>query len=173
MPLWPTLTTPRLTLRSPVAGDAAQIAALANDFGIGRMTTLPFPYALTDAVEFLQRVEDRDPQRAALFALDHPEHGLIGMVGLDDRGGPAPELGYWLGRPYWGKGLISEATAAAVAWAYRDWGQRYLVSGHFIDNPTSGRVLIKTGFLYTGVVETRVCPARGGEVDTRMMVWLG
>ncbi len=172
MTLWPTLTTRRLTLRAPVAADARKIAALADDVGIGKMTTMPFPYYLSDAEGFLERVEKRDPERAALLALDHQQHGLIGMVGLDDRGGPAPELGYWLGRPYWGQGLISEATSAAVTWAHRVWGQRYLVSGHFIDNPTSGRILIKAGFLYTGVIETRACPARGCDVETRMMVWL-
>jgi RimJ/RimL family protein N-acetyltransferase len=46
------------------------------------------------------------------------------------------------------------------------------VAGHFADNDASGRVLVKAGFLYTGVVEHKASIARGEPVDTRMMVWL-
>ena len=55
----------------------------------------------------------------------------------------------------------------------RDWRKKLDVTGHFADNPASGQVLVKAGFLYTGDVEMRACNARGGElVPTRLMVWL-
>jgi RimJ/RimL family protein N-acetyltransferase len=47
-----------------------------------------------------------------------------------------------------------------------------VASGHFADNPASGRVLEKAGFLYTGDIERRYSRARAEAVDTRMMVWL-
>ena len=55
----------------------------------------------------------------------------------------------------------------------RDWRRNVVVAGHFADNPASGQVLCKAGFLYTGDVELR--PSRGprrDDVPTRMMVWL-
>ena len=81
-------------------------------------------------------------------------------------------MGYWIGRPYWGQGYATEAATAALAWAGAGWGKRLVVSGHFADNPASGRVLEKAGFLYTGVVEPRHSKARGEAAATRMMVWL-
>jgi RimJ/RimL family protein N-acetyltransferase len=81
-------------------------------------------------------------------------------------------MGYWIGRPYWGRGFASEAAAGALAWAEQDWRRKLVVAGHFADNEASAQVLIKTGFLYTGEVQTRHSRARGAAVQTRMMVWL-
>ena len=81
-------------------------------------------------------------------------------------------MGYWLGRPYWGQGLATEAASAALVWAGEGWRRRYLMAGHFADNPASGQVLCKTGFLYTGEVVPRHSLARGEAAPTRMMVWL-
>ena len=67
---------------------------------------------------------------------------------------------------------MTEAARAAMAWAREQWGRRVVVSGHFADNPASGRVLEKAGFLYTGEVQPRHCHARGQTADTRMMIWL-
>ena len=60
-----------------------------------------------------------------------------------------------------------------MRWAARERGRRVVMGAHFADNPASGAVLIKAGFLYTGEVERRSSLGRGGEaVDSRMMVWL-
>ncbi len=67
---------------------------------------------------------------------------------------------------------MTEAVRAVLVWAHSVWGRRYLVAGHFADNPASGRVLTKAGFLYTGDVGQRRSLARGEDVDMRMMVWL-
>jgi RimJ/RimL family protein N-acetyltransferase len=169
-----TLETARLTLRAPARSDAARLAKLANDADVARMTTrIPHPYGLTDAEAFLERCGGLDQ---GMFAIEHGDDGLIGMIGFQQMDAPdalGPEVGYWIGRPYWGKGLATEATAAVLQWAGRDWGRRCVFSSHFADNPASGAVLIKAGFLYTGQVEKRPSAARGGQaVDSRMMVWL-
>ena len=67
---------------------------------------------------------------------------------------------------------MTEAARAAVDWAHRVWRKPVLESGHFADNAASAGVLIKVGFLYTGVVEPRWSIARGAEAATRMMVRL-
>ena len=179
----PRIETRRLVLRAPAPADAERIALLAGDFDVARMTTsMPHPFLRDHAEAFLARAGALDPSRESLFAVDLDDQGLIGVVGFHpaDRtdGGVetprhvGPEIGYWLGRPYWGRGLATEAVAGALAWAKKAWRRRAVVSGHFVDNPASGRVLEKAGFLYTGEIQPRECRARGEAAATRMMVWL-
>ena len=169
----PALITPRLRLRPPRPADAPEIAWYANDLDVARMTTgIPHPYGLDQARAFLERVEMMDPDEEALFAIEAPGEGVIGLVGFHANDEGACEIGYWLGRPYWGRGLMTEAVRGAVDWAARVWDRRFLVSGHFADNEASGRVLIKSGFLYTGEIRWRFALARGEAAATRMMVWL-
>ena len=95
---------------------------------------MPFPYALADAEAFVERSRRFDLSRDVDFTLELPGEGLIGGLGFHARGGLGPEVGYWLGRPYWGLGLASEALAAAMAWAQGEWDQRCVVAHHFVDN---------------------------------------
>jgi len=166
------LKTQRLTLRSLRPGDAPRMALLVDDFDIARMTTrIPHPFRLEHAEDFIARMERRDPGREAVFAIEHADDGLLGVVGLHP--GPAgTEIGYWLGRPSWGRGYATEAVLAALDWASADWGRRFIASGHFADNLASAHVLSKAGFLYTGDVVRRFSVARAEEASTRMMVWL-
>jgi RimJ/RimL family protein N-acetyltransferase len=167
------IATARLRLRAPRAGDAGRLVELAGDFDVACMTTsIPHPYTREHADDFLRRMEARDRAREAVFAIEHPEEGLVGVVGLHPQDLPGPEVGYWIGRPYWRQGYATEAVSAALDWASGGWGKRLAVSGHFSDNPASGRVLEKVGFLYTGVVQPRRSAARGAEAATRMMIWL-
>ena len=96
----------------------------------------------------------------------------IDHIGLFEDGDVGPEVGYWIGRPFWGRGYATEALEAGLVWASRKWKRRALVAGHFSDNPASGRVLEKAGFLYTGEVRTGFSRARGADAQTRRMVWL-
>jgi RimJ/RimL family protein N-acetyltransferase len=164
-----TLQTERLRLRAPARSDAERLAKLANDAAVARMSSrIPHPYSLTDAEDFLTHLEKGDER---VFAIEHGPDGLVGMIGLHDTGRIGPEVGYWLGQPYWGKGLATEAAQAVLGWAAEN-GRRCVVSSHFADNPASGAVLIKAGFLYTGEVTQTFSKARGTEVVTRQMVWL-
>lgn len=167
------LRTQRLELRPPHASDAARIAELANDYEVVKMTGgMPFPYARADAEAFIAKAQRFDLARDVAFIVEHPADGVVGGLGFNGHGGHGPEVGYWLGRPYWGRGFASEALAAAVAWARDEWDQRCIVAHHFVDNPASGIVLVKAGFLYTGEIEPRPCRARGGPIASRGMVWL-
>ena len=169
----PVVETRRLLLRAPAPQDAPRIAALANDLDIARMTKrMPHPFRMADADAFVLQVAAQDPARANTFVIEHEDLGPVGVIGLFEGEDRVPETGYWIGRPYWGRGFATEALDAAVVWASRKWKRRALIAGHFADNPASGRVLEKAGFLYTGETRPAFSRARGESADTRMMVWL-
>ena len=169
----PVIETRRLALRAPEPSDAARLSELASDFDVAKMTLrMPHPYLESDGRAFVEAVAAQDPRRAATFAIEHERDGLVGVIGLFEDADPAPEVGYWIGRPFWGRGFATEALQGALAWARRGWGRRALTAGHFTDNPASGRVLEKAGFLYTGEVRRGFSKARGDWTATRRMVWL-
>ena len=170
----PTLRTARLVLRGPAPGDAAPLAALANDLDVVRMTSrMPYPYGVADAEAFLHRVDQADARSEITWVVqDHD--GPLGALGLftEDPPGLGPELGYWLGRPAWGRGYATEAVNAAVAWSDHVWRRRCLVARCFVDNPASARVLDKAGFLPTGVVRLSPSLARGSSAPSRHYIRL-
>jgi RimJ/RimL family protein N-acetyltransferase len=169
----PRLETRRLLLRAPEPRDAGRIAELAADWDVVRMTgRMPHPYSLDDAERFVADAIAYDPRRDNAFLIEVEREGVVGMLSFFHSGELLPEVGYWIGKPFWGRGIATEALEAAMDWAKRKWKKRAVVAGHFSDNPASGRVLDKAGFLYTGEVKQRPSLARGEAATTRMMVWL-
>jgi len=169
----PSLRTARLDLRPLTMADAPRIATLADDFDIARMLTrCPHPYSMAEAEALVRRGVEADPAAEVMFAIDLPGEGVIGTIGLDPDGVLAAEVGYWLGRPYWGRGYMTEAVRGLLAWARDQWARRCVTARHFVDNAASAAVLAKAGFLYTGRTEMLPCLARGEPVLNRWMVWL-
>lgn len=175
------LETERLVLRPPRPSDALAISSLLNNADVSRMLTrAPYPYGPGDAEAFLNAYSASDPTYEQLFVVEHRAHGLAGMLGFHAQSAAAsrtgcvlnPELGFWLGRAFWGRGLGTEAVTAAVHWAESGWNIRAMAAGHFAENQASARVLDKAGFLYTGEVQDRFSLARGETARTRMMVRL-
>ena len=161
------IETERLTLRRPAATDAARIACFLTDVQVSRMTAvIPHPYPRTAADGWLMLERARRPLGVDhMFAIDLDREGLIGVIGAHKRG-EATEVGYWIGRPFWGEGFASEALEGFVAEA-ETLGA--LEAGHFVDNPASGRVLEKAGFAYTGELRKTFSLARGAKVESRRM----
>src|SRR5579862_7181057 len=104
----PVLETRRLMLRAPRLADAKTVAALANDRRVAENTArIPHPYRLADAESWIAGANAEPGEETYLIALaDGP---VIGSCGFDLRDGPSPEIGYWLGARYWGKGYATEA----------------------------------------------------------------
>ncbi|NQY96278.1 MAG: GNAT family N-acetyltransferase [Henriciella sp.] len=149
------LRTERLVLRPPLPQDAPYIAARIGvrdvAWNLGRA---PYPYQLSDAEEWLERVPKGWVEDTAyVLVITEPEAGVIGCVGLDLKPMDVWEIGYWLGQDWWGHGYITEAARAVMDWAETDMGLQQFVSGHFTDNAASGRVLTKLGFEPCGEVE--------------------
>ena len=123
----PVLETERLKLRGPRRGDAKAIARFAGDLRVAANTVrIPHPYSVGDAEQFIAAVNRQNGE--ATFVITHDD-APIGACGVDVRES-GPEIGYWLGVPYWGRGY---ATGARVS------------------NPASRRVLEKCGFQWTSV----------------------
>jgi len=161
--------TPRLLLRPGFPEDAPALAAAIADEGIVRnLANAPWPYRMRDAEAAL--AAPRDPVLPSLLIFERtdgpPE--LAGACGLGRRPSGAVELGYWIARSHWGRGIATEACTALVGIA-RALGLGAIEGAHFLDNPASGRVLEKLGFIPRGLVAPRMSCARGEEVAARLM----
>ena len=145
----PVLETKRLALRAPRLEDAKSVAALADDRRIAENTArIPHPYRMADAEGFISGANKSCGDAVFLITLrDGTVVGACGIVSEDD----TPELGYWLGVPYWGKGLATEALHTLIDFAFTDLAHEALQAGARVTNPASRRVLEKCGFQWTGV----------------------
>lgn len=159
--------TPRLTLRPGWIEDAPALTrAVAHECVAMKLARLPWPYDLMDAETFLTMPVARDEASCLIFAHDMGEAPtLIGGCGIH-RGEQTHELGYWLTPDAWGCGYATEAGRAMLGIARWGLGHRRLAAHHHLDNPASGRVLRKLGFLPTGVREPRASRARGEAVPS-------
>lgn len=135
------IKTERLTLRRPVSGDAPAIARLISHWDVVKwLSSAPWPYRLSDAEWFLG-----DAMSRTAFAIEVADQ-FAGIVGLDPSDcGDGHELGYWLGKPFWGQGIMTEATQAVVADHFAH-SHDPLESGYFVGNGPSQNVLAKLGF---------------------------
>ena len=159
--------TERLLLRPGWAEDAPALARAIGDETIVRnLAVVPWPYSLRDAEAFLAAPRDPILPSLLIFERTDGEPTLVGSCGLGRRASGNVELGYWISRPFWGRGFATEAGMALVAIA-RALGLDRLEASHFIDNPASGRVLEKLGFQSTGMIAPRLSCARGTEIPAR------
>jgi len=151
----PVLETKRLVLRAPRLEDAKCVAMLANDRRIAENTRrIPHPYSRADAEDFISSVNVANGETAFLITL--ADGTIIGACGVAMTDGPAPEIGYWLGAPYWGQGLATEAARAVIDYAFADLGHEALQCSARVTNPASRRILEKCGFQWTGVGLCRI-----------------
>lgn len=155
------LRTERLRLRKLKLADAARIAELAGDFDVARMTSrIPHPYSLVAADQWIGGLDDNE----IVWAIEH-QQGLIGVCGFVRGVGRVAEIGYWIGKPYWGFGFATEAARALVAYCFETADIRRLTCIHYADNAGSARVARKLGFRRTGTGST-YCQARSEDVAT-------
>lgn len=159
------LRTERLRLRTFRDSDATAFVALAGDFAVARMTS-DIPHPLTEAAAAPWLRQDADEAR---FAIEYNGR-LVGGVGYFCRSSGTGELGFWLGREYWGLGFATEAARAVVEYGFGTGRVPAFSSSHFLDNPASQRVLVKLGFAPSGQ-SSIWCEARKSMVPT-MEYWL-
>jgi [ribosomal protein S5]-alanine N-acetyltransferase len=160
-----TIATERLVLRPFHRSDAAQFTRLAGDWAVASMTSdIPYPLSQSQAMAWLR------PGRGEVRFAIELNGQLIGGAGYYRRRSGAAELGFWLGRPWWGRGYATEATQAIVRYGFETRRLPGFTSSHFVDNWASAGVLRKLGFEPVGR-GTIISVARGHDVEA-VTYWL-
>lgn len=153
------LKTDRLKLRPMALSDAPVVSVLAGDWDVACQTgRIPHPYSIVAADQWIGSLEPDEFVRA--IELDDT---LIGAVGYVEQGDGTAEIGYWIGKPYWGCGYATEAARRLVDHCFDTEKRRKLTCCHFVDNLASKNVIRKLGFKLVGAT-TNWCEARNIEM---------
>ncbi|MCX2724280.1 GNAT family N-acetyltransferase [Roseibium salinum] len=160
------IRTQRLALRRPRPQDLERCAELLGDYEVARMLSrVPYPYDIELGRRFITSAMANwsDPVGAEELSFHVDRDGeMVGGLSFKELQ-ETPKIGYWLGRPYWGKGFISEAAGAAVAWLFGNTGHERIVCEAMTENPASLKVAEKLGFRVIGEVGC-ASVSRGGTV---------
>lgn len=154
------IRTKRLVLRPLKKEDAKLIAEYANDKTVYRNTLrIPHPYTLKLANQWinknLKNYKSKKPHYYS-FAIE-VEGKFAGGLGIDNiNHGHKAELGYWLGRPYWSKGIMTEAAKAATEYAFKKYKLKRVYAWTFPWNKASQNVLKKARFKFEGIAKKNV-----------------
>lgn len=165
----PVLRTARLILRPPELTDEDAVFAGMSDWEVARMLARPpWPYLRENAAQWLRMVTENTPSEdkvVFMLALKTTPAAAIGAAGVERRHpGEDFQLGFWLAREHWGKGLMTEAAAEVVRFGFQTLGLKRIESGCLSDNPASGRVHLKLGFKTLGRSMIQ-CVPRGAEAE--------
>ncbi len=140
--------------------DAPSIVKYANNKKIADNLRdgFPHPYTLADAENFI-RSQGGDSYSRICLAIDVRGEavGSIGAFLKDDVYRKSAEVGYWLGEPFWGKGIITEAIGRICDMAFREFDIVRIYAEPYAYNTGSRRALEKAGFVLEGVLKKSVC----------------
>ena len=110
----------------------------------------PHPYTIKDAHVFLRGLQETPQETAFAIAVGDEAVGGIGFYPQHDVERVSAEIGYWLGEPFWGRGIATEALKALTAFAVERDRLTRLFAVPFASNVASCRVLEKAGYLLEG-----------------------
>lgn len=159
MPAQTTLMADELRLRALQRTDAAAIQELCGDARIAdTAANIPHPYPDGAAYSWLVDVAEKTHSGEHLaYAITLAESDeLVGVISLMNIASGDAELGYWVGVPWWGRGIASAAVATLVAHAFAELGIQRIQALVLSRNPASSKVLLRAGFGHTGNMPT-VC----------------
>lgn len=138
----------RCTVREWRRDDATALVSHADDRAVWRnlRDRFPHPYARRDAREFIREARRHDPPTLFAIEIDGEACGGVGIEPRDDVDRRTAEIGYWVGRTHWNRGVATEAVRAIVEYAFATFDLVRLEARVYAWNPASGRVLEKAGF---------------------------
>lgn len=139
-------------VRDARAEDASSIAVYADNARVAAnlRDIFPHPYRLEDAERFLQSVTEQEPRTVFAIATESEAIGVIGLTLGEDVHRFTAELGYWLGEPFWGRGIMTGAVLAVVEHGFSELGLLRIYAEPHTGNLGSARVLEKAGFELEG-----------------------
>ena len=148
------METERILLRRWTADDAVVLYRLASDPDVGPRAGWAPHTSVEESREVINHVFDNPTTWAIVLKATNEPIGAIGYGSSGECSLPAregePTIGYWIGHPYWNCGICSEALTLMIDYIKKNTDIPSLISGHFVDNPASGRVMEKCGFVATG-----------------------
>jgi len=148
------METNRLLLRPWRERDAEALFKYASNPDVGPRAGWPPHKTVKESKEIIRTVFHNDTTWAIELKETGEPIGCIGYLPSDGCKIPArdgePLVGYWIAKPYWNQGICTEALQAMLDHIRKTTDYKSLISGHFVSNPTSGRVMEKCGFVATG-----------------------
>ena len=153
----PTIETERLVLRPFAMEDAADVQRLAGDPAIADTTlNIPHPYPDGAAESWITTHQERWQSGLGVICAITLRStgelvGAISVLGISQQNSHG-EMGYWIGKPYWGNGYCTEAARALIRFSFATMGLHRVFAHHLARNPASGRVMAKAGMRYEGTL---------------------
>ncbi len=142
----------RCAVRSWQESDAPALARHASNpkIGLNLRDGFPYPYTLQDAEKFIRAALDARPETRFAIAVEGEAAGSIGFAPHANVERVSAEIGYWLGEPFWGRGIMAEALRAVTDHAVRAHNLTRVYAVPYEWNPASFRVLEKAGYVLEG-----------------------
>ena len=150
------LETDRILLRPWRESDAGALFKYASDSEVGPRAGWPPHKSEKESREVIRTVFHNDTTWAICLKESGEPIGAMGYTACEGNNLPSrvgePLVGYWVGKPYWNRGICTEALQLMLGYIRKNTDIRSLISSHFVDNPASGRVMEKCGFIPTGEI---------------------
>jgi ribosomal-protein-alanine N-acetyltransferase len=152
------LTQDDVTLRKLITKDKESLALLANNKRVwdNLRDYFPFPYTENNAAFFIDMVKDENP--ITTFAINYHDQlcGVISLVKQQDVYRLSAEIGYWIGEPFWNKGIATKAVKLITAYGFNELKLIRIFTGIFEYNTGSMRVLEKCGYTKDCIFEKAI-----------------
>ena len=150
--------TKRLIIRRFKMEDAFDIYESCNDFEVAKTTLgIPWPYTIEMAEGWIGKLGPREEAGSSYefaICLKENPNKIIGCIALTDVNPKAKraEMGYWVNRKHWRKGIATEAAKFMINFGFDTLGLHSIIARYFDINPASGRVMEKSGMKYVGTI---------------------
>ncbi len=138
--------------------DREELALIANNRKIWEnlRDRFPHPYSIEDADFFINLTNQEDPQMTFAIEFQGKFAGIAGLLPMDDVYKRTAEIGYWLGEPYWGNGIVSEACQLVTDYGLHILDYVRIQTGVFGHNTASMKILEKCGYQKDAVFKNNI-----------------
>ena len=154
------METERILLRRWQESDADALFKYASDPDVGPRAGWPPHKSVDESREIIRNVFNTETMWAVIWKETGEAIGCAGYLPATNCNlnipGDECEVGYWIGKPYWGRGICTEALKLVIDYCFNVKGFKALWGDYFPENPASGRVMQKCGFKDTG--RETLCP---------------
>lgn len=163
----------RILLRQWCDDDATALFKYASDPDVGPRAGWRPHSSVEESLSIIRTTFGNSTTWAIVLKSTNEPIGAIGYGPSCDCDLPAlpdePTVGYWVGKPYWNRGICSEALRLMIRHITDSTDIESLISGHYLDNPASGRVMEKCGFIATGEICTSPTLQIGSDRPIRIL----